>query len=72
MNCGLPPIYLDSGANREVAEPYGVEYRDDLGAALDELRPRYGELVERLASNPYRIELVGERYRRLLEEVASR
>lgn len=71
INCGLPAVYLDSGSNREVAEPYGVEYRGSLIEALDGLRPRYAEIVERIPSNPFRISLVVERYLDLFERILS-
>ena len=71
LNCGLPAVYLDSGANAELAAPYGVAYEGDLFAALDELRERYGDIVARLPENPFRIRIVADRYLRLLEAVAA-
>lgn len=71
LNCGLPAIYLESGANPEVAEPYGTPYRGSIDDALTAVRERYREIVERLPDNPYRISLVGRRYLHLLEAVAS-
>jgi glycosyltransferase involved in cell wall biosynthesis len=70
LNCGLPAIYLDSGSNRELAGPYGVEYRGDFFTAVEEMRTRYDEIIERLPANPFRIELVVERYLELFERVA--
>lgn len=71
LNCGLPAIYLESGANAEVAEPYGVPWAGDLDEALGRLLPRYGEIMERLPGNPYRIPLVAERYLAVLEAAAA-
>lgn len=69
INCGLPAIYLDSGANDEIAADYGVPYRGDLFEAVDRLRPRYRELVSRTPGNPYRMGIVGDRYLELFERV---
>ena len=69
INCGLPPIYLDSGSNKEIAEPYGVEFRGDFSAAVDELRDRYDELQARTRANPYRMPAVARRYVEILESV---
>jgi glycosyltransferase involved in cell wall biosynthesis len=54
LNCGLPAIYLDSGANREVADRYGVDWRGSLDDALERLLPDYERIVAELPSNPYR------------------
>ena len=72
LNCGLPAVYLESGANPEMAEPYGVPYRGDLDDALTELLPRYDEIYAALPGNPYRIELVAPQYLAILESVAHR
>lgn len=67
--CGLPPIYIDSGSNRELANPYGVEYRGDFAAAVDEMRERYIDLQESTRSHPYRISIAAPRYLEILESV---
>ena len=71
LNCGLPAVYLDSGANAEIAAPYGVAYEGDLFASLDRVRERYADVVARLPENPYRIRLVADRYLEVLESVAA-
>jgi glycosyltransferase involved in cell wall biosynthesis len=71
LNCGLPAVYLDSGANAEVAAPYGVAYDGDLLSALDAIRAGYDELVAGLHENPYRISVVADRYLEVLEAVAA-
>jgi glycosyltransferase involved in cell wall biosynthesis len=71
INCGLPAVYLDSGANDEVAHDYGVRWEDDLLEALGRLLPRYGEIVARIPDNPYRISLVAGRYLEILKSVAQ-
>lgn len=72
LNCGLPPVYLDSGANREIAGPYGVDWRGSLDDALERLLPDYERIVATLPRNPYRISLVAPRYLDLLRAVAER
>lgn len=69
LSCGLPAVYLDSGANAEIAAPYGVAYEGDLFAALDSLDDRYDEIVASLQESPYRIGLVADRYLAVLEAV---
>ncbi len=71
LNCGLPAIYLESGANGEVAAPYGVPYRDSIDEAVSALSERYGQILEALPENPYRISLIGKRYLDVLEAVAN-
>lgn len=71
INCGLPPIFLDSGSNAELAGDYGVPYEGEFLVSLDLIRERYSELVERTLDNPYRGSLVVERYLDVLERVAS-
>jgi hypothetical protein len=69
LNCGLPIIYLDSGANKECAAPYGVEYKGDIFAAVAEVKDRYREIVGRIPDNPYRVSLVADRYLALFNAV---
>ena len=70
LNCGLPAVYLESGANPEIAAPYGAPFHDDLDEALERLLPRYGDIVAALPENPYRISLVAPRYLAVLDAVA--
>ncbi len=72
LNCGLPAIYIDSGSHKEIAEPYGVEYRADWWSAVDAVKVQYRTLVERLASNPYRMSIVGPQYHAVLQQAISR
>lgn len=71
INCGLPAIYLDSGANDEIGSPYGVAWGGALDEALERLLPCYEEIVGRIPANPYRIGLVADRYLAVLEAVAA-
>lgn len=72
LNCGLPAIYLESGANTEVARDYGVPYRGDFPAAVDAVKERYADIVSRIEHNPYRGSLVVERYLSVFEQVLGR
>jgi hypothetical protein len=71
INCGLPAVYLDSGSNAELASGYGVPYEGDLPEALTRLAPRYDEFVAAIPQNPFRSELVADRYLELLERAVS-
>jgi glycosyltransferase involved in cell wall biosynthesis len=71
LACGLPAVYLDSGSNAELAARYGVEYRGDVFAAVDELRPRYPEIVAELLAEPFRIASVVASYWEILNAVAE-
>jgi glycosyltransferase involved in cell wall biosynthesis len=71
LSCGLPAVYLDSGANAELAAPYGVAYDGDLVAALAALEPRYDEIVAGLRERPFRIAHAAGRYLEVLEAVAA-
>jgi glycosyltransferase involved in cell wall biosynthesis len=71
LSCGLPAVYLDSGANAELAAPYGAAWEGDLPAALAALEPRYAEIVELLRGRPFRIAPVADRYLDVLESVAA-
>jgi len=69
INCGMPVIYLDSGSNKEIADPYGVEYTGDFNQSIALIEERYAELQERTRTNPYRMTLVAPRYQEVLESV---
>ena len=51
LNCGLPAIYLDSGANKEIAASYGVTYVDGWPKALETMQARYQEFLSRIGDN---------------------
>jgi glycosyltransferase involved in cell wall biosynthesis len=69
INCGLPVIYLDHGANKEIGGQYGVEFQGDFFAAVERLKADYHALVEQTMINPYRISLVARHYLYLLYRV---
>lgn len=71
LACGLAAVYLDSGANAEIAAGYGVAYADGLFAALAELEPLHDGIVGRLRERPFAIGPVAERYLDVLEAAAA-
>ncbi|MEW5984332.1 MAG: glycosyltransferase [Acidobacteriota bacterium] len=71
LNCGLPAIYLDSGSHKEIAGPYGIEYRGDWWAAVEAMKADYATFVERLAGNPYRMSVVGPQYLGVLRQAMA-
>jgi glycosyltransferase involved in cell wall biosynthesis len=71
ISCGLPAVFLDSGSNREIAEPYGVEYREDFWSSFEALKVRYAECFAKATAEPFRIAPVVDRYRALFERVLA-
>jgi hypothetical protein len=69
INCGLPVIYLNHAANKEIGGKYGVEFQGDFFAAVERLKADYHALVEQTMINPYRISLVARHYLYLLYRV---
>lgn len=69
INCGLPVIFLDSGANKEMGQDYGVEFQGNFETALDAIRLGYYQYISRIPENPYRIGVVAEKYLSLLNKV---
>ena len=51
LACGLPVLYMNSGANKELAGDYGVELTDDLPGSVENLRRQFALLQERTLSN---------------------
>ncbi len=69
INCGLPVIYLDDSANKEVGAEYGVEFQGDFFEAIEKVKENYQLLVERTLTNPYRISLVARQYWCLIHKI---
>ncbi|CAB4709900.1 MAG: hypothetical protein F2663_09545 [Actinobacteria bacterium] len=62
INSGLQVIYLDSGANAELAENYGVRFEGSLTDAVSALLSGYEERRARSREHPFDIGPVAERY----------
>jgi glycosyltransferase involved in cell wall biosynthesis len=53
LQCGLPLIYhLDGGGIVELAQPYGMGFREDLPTAVREIRARYAEFRGKVLAEP--------------------
>ena len=75
INCGLPAIYLDSGANKEIAEDYGVKYQknveNEFEKTVDKIKNNYHQIIKNIHSNPYKMELVANRYFSIFKKLVS-
>ena len=70
--CGLPVLYHeDGGGIVEVASPYGIGFRDDVAAAIGEMRERYPELRRRVLEQAPNGDAMCARYRELIETLLS-
>jgi glycosyltransferase involved in cell wall biosynthesis len=71
INCGLPPIYLDSGSNREIACNYGIEYQNAPVQAIETLQRQYNTLIENIRSNPFTMDRAAQDYITLIKNVTA-
>ena len=68
--CGLPVLYHeDGGGIVETASRYGIGFRDDVAAAVEAARERYGELRGRVLELAPSGDAMCARYRRALERL---
>ena len=58
----LQVIYLDSGANKELAAPYGVSFEGSLADAVAKLQKGYQTRLRNAPEHPYDIGPVADRY----------
>ena len=73
MRCGLPVLYLESGATPEYCEPCGIGFKPhELEAKLTELPQRYPQLAAAVAHGPYPASEMARQYETLLQEVVAR
>jgi glycosyltransferase involved in cell wall biosynthesis len=72
INCGVPVIYLDSGANKELAADYGIEFTGDIESAIERLQQDYERLVEKTFSNPYRMSRTASAYYDIFTRIAGK
>lgn len=71
MNCGLPVIFHPSGSNAETAGPAGIAWSGDIQQDILDLQQKYDQAIKTLDSLPYRISVVGPKYRDLIEQVLA-
>jgi len=68
--CGLPVLYHeDGGGIVEMASRYGIGYRDDVTAAIVEMRSRYAELRRRVLALAPSGETMCARYEEVIESL---
>ncbi len=69
MRCGLPVLYLNSGALPEYCANYGIEYNlSNFEDKLSEMRERYVEMRARVMECPYSSVWMAEQYEKVIEE----
>lgn len=71
LACGLPVLFNNSGANRELAGNYGIALTNDLPSAIERLRSDYKRLREKIISNRSRflITSTAQRYLEVFRQV---
>ena len=53
IQCGLPLLYhVDGGGVAEIGQRFGLGFREDIRAAILEMRERYAELRRRVLADP--------------------
>ena len=71
--CGLPILYINSGALPEYCGGYGLEFnKDNLKEKLLEMRERYGEFKDKIMSYPNTAEKMGGEYLELMQELYAK
>jgi glycosyltransferase involved in cell wall biosynthesis len=71
INCGLQVIYLDSGANKEFAGRFGVEFQGSFPSAVTSLMDGYQERLTAAPENPFDVADVADRYDQVLRLVEA-
>lgn len=72
MRCGLPVLYLNSGALPEYCRPFGIEFTlINFEQKLLEIRSSYHELYQAVQGCPYKGEWMSKQYEELFINVVS-
>jgi glycosyltransferase involved in cell wall biosynthesis len=72
LQCGLPVAYHeDGGGIVEVAGRFGVGYRDDVAAAIHELRERYSTLRKATLADPPSGDEMSLQYRKIIQRILA-
>lgn len=72
MRCGLPVLFLKSGALSEYCKPYGIEfYLVNFEEKLLEMREAYPRLREEVLKCPYTAKSMCEKYEQVFMEVMN-
>ncbi len=71
--CGLPLLYINSGALPEYCEGYGLEFeKQSLREKMLEIRERYLEFKEKIMYYPNTAEKMGREYLKLFENLHAK
>lgn len=69
--CGLPLLYIESGALPEYCSSYGIGFTENnLEEKILEIRERYPEIIQKLTHYPYTSDFMNEQYYQLFKELA--
>lgn len=72
MRCGLPVLFLNSGASPEYCSPYGVEFNlINFEEKLLEMREHYPELSQKVLDCPYTGDWMAAEYEALFKELVA-
>ncbi|MBF0138824.1 MAG: glycosyltransferase family 4 protein [Magnetococcales bacterium] len=70
--CGLPLLYLNSGAMAEYCQGFGIEYTvETLEEKLEEMLATWPDWVERMADFPHTADAMCQRYQDLFMELVA-
>jgi glycosyltransferase involved in cell wall biosynthesis len=72
LQCGLPVAYHeDGGGIVEVASRFGVGFREDVGAAIAQLRERYPSLRRATLADPPSGDEMSLQYRKVVQQILA-
>ena len=72
MMCGLPVLFLNSGALPEYCRPYGIEFSlINFEDKLMEIKEQYHDLHEKILTCPYSSELMASQYEKKIVELVN-
>jgi len=71
---GLPTLYVDSGSNKQLVGPHGVELTDDPAESIQELRDNYQAIRVPLAgqTESFSISHAADNYEKVFRELAGK
>ena len=68
INCGLPVIYLNSGANAEIVGNCGVEYKGNFYENIEFIKKNYSLLVKNCLERDLKISVAGPLYEKIIKK----
>ena len=70
--CGLPVLYINSGALPEYCNGYGIEFNlENLEEKIYEMKINYFEIVKKLMSYPYESNFMCSQYEDLMNDLKN-